>query len=104
MFLIPVSILYGANVSFGDFIKKNLIPVTLGNAISAIIFVCTLYWYIYDFPLRWPMKQKPAPAGVQLESPPSSPSAIAADSLSRTKQSPPPEGSEITHHRPKEDV
>jgi len=58
MYLVPVGILYGANVSFGKFITKNLIPVTLGNMFSAILFVATAYWYLYNLPAGWPFDQK----------------------------------------------
>jgi hypothetical protein len=67
-----MSMLYGANVSFARFLVRNLIPVTLGNAVAAIIFVATVYWYIYDFPLRWPLKDKEkakASPAIELKSP-----------------------------------
>lgn len=30
-----------------NFIVTNLIPVTLGNIVGAVLFVATLYWYVY---------------------------------------------------------
>ncbi|ORX97426.1 Formate/nitrite family transporter [Basidiobolus meristosporus CBS 931.73] len=39
MFYIPVGMMYGAKVSVGQFIVKNLIPVILGNAVGGAILV-----------------------------------------------------------------
>ena len=36
MFFVPLGILAGANVTMGDFIFKNLIPVTLGNIFAGL--------------------------------------------------------------------
>jgi formate/nitrite transporter len=57
MFFIPAGILVAGTVSWGDFIVKNLIPVTLGNIVGAGVFVAGIYWYVY---LRTP-KQKAQP-------------------------------------------
>lgn len=34
-------------LNWGNFITKNLIPVTLGNIIGGVIFVAGVYWYMY---------------------------------------------------------
>ncbi len=47
MFLVPCGIMYGADVTWSDFITKNLIPVTLGNWIGAVLLVGALYTYIH---------------------------------------------------------
>ena len=62
MYLIPIGILLKnsaevvaaadlsgklANLSWGGFIARNLIPVTLGNIIGGAFFVATLYWVVY---------------------------------------------------------
>jgi len=47
MTLVPVGILYGANVTFGEFILKNLVPVTLGNIFSAVFFIAVFEWYVF---------------------------------------------------------
>ncbi len=36
-----------ANLTWGGFIARNLIPVTLGNIIGGAFFVATLYWAAY---------------------------------------------------------
>jgi formate/nitrite transporter FocA (FNT family) len=62
MYLIPIGILLKnsaevvaaaglsgklANLTWGGFITRNLIPVTLGNIIGGAFFVATLYWVVY---------------------------------------------------------
>ncbi|RZT95849.1 formate/nitrite transporter [Ancylomarina subtilis] len=48
MFFIPVAIFHGADITWMDFIVKNLIPATLGNIVGGALFVGTAYWYAYD--------------------------------------------------------
>jgi len=36
-----------ASLSWGTFLTRNLIPVTLGNIVGGAIFVGTLYWWVY---------------------------------------------------------
>ena len=36
MFLIPLGIMFGADVSWGDFIWRNLVPVTIGNVLGGV--------------------------------------------------------------------
>jgi len=33
--------------TYGNFISKNLIPVTLGNIVGGAIFVAAFYWFVY---------------------------------------------------------
>ncbi len=47
MFFIPVGMLYGAQVTWGQFLIGNLLPVTLGNIIGGSIFVGCFYWYVF---------------------------------------------------------
>jgi len=47
MFFIPLAIFEGVNITWGTFIIKNLIPVTLGNIVGGYFFVGTLYWYVF---------------------------------------------------------
>ena len=47
MSLIPIGLLYGADVTFGEFLVKNLIPVTIGNLIGAALLVALLEWYLH---------------------------------------------------------
>ena len=35
------------NLTWGNFLVRNLLPVTLGNLIGGVFFVATLYWYVY---------------------------------------------------------
>ncbi len=36
-----------SNLTWGNLITKNLVPVTIGNIIGGALFVGMLYWYIY---------------------------------------------------------
>jgi len=47
MFLLPLGLLGGAEVSFMDAIVKNLIPVTIGNAIAGAVIVAAGYSYAF---------------------------------------------------------
>ena len=38
MFIIPVGIFCGADVTFADFLVNNLVPVTIGNLLGALLF------------------------------------------------------------------
>jgi len=46
MFFVTHGLMYGAKTTFGEFIYKNLIPVTLGNIVGGMIVGISL-WYIY---------------------------------------------------------
>lgn len=48
MFFIPTGIFYGAELSWGQFLVKNLLPVTLGNIVGGGFFVGTFYWFLYE--------------------------------------------------------
>lgn len=45
MFLIPLGMYYGADVTVGQFIGHNLIIVILGNFVGAALMVGALHWY-----------------------------------------------------------
>lgn len=47
MYFIPTGMLYGAAVDWGQFLFRNLLPVTIGNIIGGAFFVGALYWYLY---------------------------------------------------------
>ena len=47
MFFIPLGMFNGANVSIGQYLIGNLLPVTIGNIIGGAGFVGTVYWWIY---------------------------------------------------------
>lgn len=46
MYLIPISMLYGSEISFMQFLG-NLLPVTLGNIVGGSVFVALVYWICY---------------------------------------------------------
>lgn len=48
MFLLPVAMFEGYDLSVCDLFVKNLIPVTLGNMIGGFIFVGSSYYYLYN--------------------------------------------------------
>ena len=37
-----------ANLTWGSFLVKNLIPVTIGNIIGGSVFVAFRYWSVYQ--------------------------------------------------------
>jgi formate/nitrite transporter FocA (FNT family) len=43
MFIIPLGIMRGANISISDFLMKNLLPVTLGNIVGGALCVMGIY-------------------------------------------------------------
>jgi len=47
MFLIPHGMMLGANVTFGQMMANNIIPVTLGNMVGAIVFVAGVHYVAY---------------------------------------------------------
>lgn len=47
MFYIPTGMLYGADVSVGQFVADNLIPSTLGNIVGGGLFVGCIYGYFF---------------------------------------------------------
>lgn len=47
MFFIPAAIYSGADISWIDFVLKNLLPATIGNIIGGAGLVGCLYWYVY---------------------------------------------------------
>lgn len=47
MYFIPAGIMLGANVSWGQFIQWNLIPVTIGNIVGGFIFIGAVYFYSF---------------------------------------------------------
>lgn len=50
MFFIPAGMLYGAGVSVGQFVLRNLLPVTLGNIVGGAFFVGVLQWWLNGRP------------------------------------------------------
>ena len=46
----PSQALATGNLSWGGFLAKNLLPVTLGNIIGGVLFVGFLYWAVYVRP------------------------------------------------------
>lgn len=47
-FLIPVGMMYGADISISHLLFKCLLPATLGNAVGGGLLVGGIYWYVYD--------------------------------------------------------
>ena len=43
-----------AGLTWGNFILKNLVPVTIGNVIGGAVMVGAVYWFIYLRPKRSP--------------------------------------------------
>lgn len=47
MFFIPAAIYSGADITWLEFLRDNLLGATLGNIVGGAIFVGSVYWYIY---------------------------------------------------------
>jgi formate/nitrite transporter len=47
MYFVPVGIFLGANVTWFQFLRSNLLPVTLGNILGGALFVGAVYAYLY---------------------------------------------------------
>ncbi len=47
MFIIPLAITLGADISTSTYLLKNLLPVTLGNIAGGAIGVAAFYSYAY---------------------------------------------------------
>ncbi len=47
MFLLPLGLLGGADLSLADVFVKNVVPVTLGNAIAGALVVAAGYSYAF---------------------------------------------------------
>jgi formate/nitrite transporter FocA (FNT family) len=47
MLFIPLGMLNGANITVGQFLWNNLLPVTIGNVIGGAGLVGGAYWWIY---------------------------------------------------------
>ncbi len=48
MFLIPMAMFQGADITISELFTSNLIPATLGNIIGGALFVGSAYWYSYE--------------------------------------------------------
>ncbi len=62
-----------ASLTWGNFLLKNLLPVTIGNIIGGAVFVGAVYWFVYLRQLRptpaatptaLPQEPRPTPAPV----------------------------------------
>ncbi|NLS76013.1 MAG: formate/nitrite transporter family protein, partial [Chloroflexi bacterium] len=47
MFFIPLGMFQGANVTIGQFLWNNLVPVTLGNIVGGSLLVGGIYYWVY---------------------------------------------------------
>lgn len=47
-FLIPVGMMYGADITISHLLFKALLPATLGNIVGGGLLMGAVYWYVYD--------------------------------------------------------
>lgn len=47
-FLIPIGMMFGADVSIVQLLFLDLLPATLGNIVGGGVLVGAVYWYVYD--------------------------------------------------------
>lgn len=52
MFFIPLGIFVGADITWTDFLVRNLIPVTIGNIIGGAVMVAGVYSLVYNTPAK----------------------------------------------------
>jgi formate/nitrite transporter len=64
MFVIPVGMMLGANISLYDWWAWNEIPVTLGNLVGALVFTGGALYFTYHRTLvpAWARGRQPAPS------------------------------------------
>jgi formate/nitrite transporter FocA (FNT family) len=47
MYFVPVGMMLGAGVTWSQFLKWNLLPVTLGNIVGGLVFVGAAYSFCF---------------------------------------------------------
>ena len=47
MFYLPLGMMMGAEVTFGQLLIDNLLPVTLGNIVGGALFVGAFHAYVF---------------------------------------------------------
>ncbi len=47
-FLIPVGMMYGADITISHLLFKALLPATLGNIVGGGLLMGAVYWYVFD--------------------------------------------------------
>jgi formate transporter len=52
MYFFPVALFYGPttdqpDVTWANFLSKNLLPVTIGNIVGGAVLVGMVYWFVY---------------------------------------------------------
>ena len=62
MFLIPLGMMRGAEVTVADFLLKNLLPVTLGNIVGGSFCVSALYASVFGSPKEEPAERQQLPS------------------------------------------
>jgi formate transporter len=58
MFYVPLGLMYGAPTTFGIFLYRNLLLVTLGNVIGGAGFMGIIIWWVYMEGRRVPTPQE----------------------------------------------
>jgi formate/nitrite transporter len=59
MYIVPSGIMLGAGVTWSQFIKWNLLPVTLGNIVGGLVFVGAAYSFCFRRELSRPVQRQP---------------------------------------------
>jgi Formate/nitrite transporter len=47
-FLIPIGMMFGADISIKHLLFHALLPATLGNIVGGGVFIGAVYWYVLD--------------------------------------------------------
>jgi formate/nitrite transporter len=58
IFFIHLSIIYGADIHYFDWLFKNFFPVTLGNIVGGSILVGAIYGFLYTDNIQFASKEK----------------------------------------------
>ena len=60
MYTVPVGMMLGAGVTWGQFLIWNLLPVTLGNIVGGMVFVGAAYSFCFKRELSPTSQSRPA--------------------------------------------
>ncbi len=69
MYLIPVGIMLGAKVTWGQFFYWNLFPVTLGNIAGGFLLIGVVYYYAFRKEVALPVKAQAGRPGEKVRRP-----------------------------------
>mmetsp|Transcript_25948 Transcript_25948/g.26156 ORF Transcript_25948/g.26156 Transcript_25948/m.26156 type:complete len:950 (+) Transcript_25948:76-2925(+) len=82
MFMIPLGMMRGAEVTVSQFLLKNLLPVTLGNIVGGALCVTGMYAATYGSLLKPSSAPTPAPSSAPVSAPSGGSGSLGSSILS----------------------